>query len=267
VTPAGVTGPYPIPFEISYVTTGGQSCTRSLCFPIVPGAPAIATFVLDSTALLTPGTVDVTSTLQNPLLRVPLMTATTPMFSALATVAGGVVTKVMLSYSWSEPILFIGGTRSFSFSAGDATWSSFESASPSPPLPTSTTSMEGTYTVAAGLDADVDGVIDRLDDCPFAADPLQEDHGGIGSGSAPDGIGDACQCGDVNGDGSVTLTDAILITRSQLVPATATLAKPDLCDVGGAAGCGLADGVIVRRALLSPPTATIQYSCPASVGP
>ncbi len=266
VTPAGVSGSYPIPFEISHVATSGQSCSRSICFPIVPGPAGVATFVLDSGALATPGTVDVRATLQHPLLRAPLMPSTLPTFSALATIAGGIVTKVEISYSWSEPIFFLGGTRSFSFSAVDPGWSSYESASPSPPLPTTTTSMQGTYGVAAGPDADFDGVLDRLDDCPFAADPLQQDQGGIGAGSPPDGIGDACQCGDVNGDGRVTLTDAVLITRSQLTPPAAVLAHPDRCDVGGAAGCGLADGVIVRRALLTPPSATIQPACPAASG-
>ena len=110
-------------------------------------------------------------------------------------------------------------------------------------------------------DTDGDGVGDACDDCPFTANPDQSDVGGAGTGSAPDGIGDACQCGDVNGDGRVTLADAVIVQRSLLSPPTASLASPELCDVGGSAGCTLADAVVIRRALLAPPTATIQQAC------
>jgi hypothetical protein len=110
-------------------------------------------------------------------------------------------------------------------------------------------------------DADADGVADANDTCPHLANSDQSDVGGVGAGSPPDGVGDACQCGDVSGDGRVTVADAVTISRSLLVPATATLARPELCDVGGSAGCSASDAVILRRALLSPPTATIGPSC------
>jgi len=119
-------------------------------------------------------------------------------------------------------------------------------------------------------DTDGDGVIDDLDNCLFAANPDQLDRGGLGTGSPADGRGDACQCGDVNGDGRVTLTDAVVITRSLLTPPTATLAHPELCDVGGSPSpatqnCSLTDAVILRRALLTPPSAVITHSCGAAV--
>jgi hypothetical protein len=110
-------------------------------------------------------------------------------------------------------------------------------------------------------DSEHDGVPNLVDRCPFAADPAQVDRGGVGTGSTPDGIGDACQCGDVTGDGRVTLSDSVAITRSLLQPPTATLARPELCDVGGSTGCTITDAVIVRRALLAPPTATIEPRC------
>lgn len=110
-------------------------------------------------------------------------------------------------------------------------------------------------------DSDGDGIADPADNCPHVANPDQTDRGGVGAGSAADGIGDACQCGDVNGDGRVTTSDAVMLSRSLLVPATASLARPDLCDVGGASACTNADAVIVRRALLQPPTAEIRPAC------
>ena len=102
---------------------------------------------------------------------------------------------------------------------------------------------------------------DAADNCAFTANPAQTDTGGVGSGSVADGIGDACQCGDVSGDGRVTVNDSVLVTRSLLTPPTATLAKPGLCDVGGSAGCTESDAVVIRRALLTPPTATIAPKC------
>lgn len=110
-------------------------------------------------------------------------------------------------------------------------------------------------------DHDGDGRLDFQDNCPYAANPTQLDTGGVGAGSAPDGIGDACQCGDVSGDGRVSIADVTLISRSLLVPPTAALVRPQLCDVGGSTGCTNADATIVKRALLAPPTATIQKSC------
>jgi hypothetical protein len=112
------------------------------------------------------------------------------------------------------------------------------------------------------VDSDHDGVGDACDDCRYAANPDQLDRGGVGAGSPPDGIGDACQCGDVSGDGVVTLADAVLVTRALLAPPTANLLRPERCDVGGSFDCSATDAVIVRRALLAPPAATIDQRCP-----
>ena len=121
----------------------------------------------------------------------------------------------------------------------------------------------GTHTVRIGIseDKDGDGRSDWLDNCPSFANPTQSDIGGVGASSGPDGVGDACQCGDVNGNGRVTTADATLITRSLLVPPTAALTRPDLCNVGGTASCTTADAVIVTRALLVPPTAAVGQVC------
>jgi len=115
--------------------------------------------------------------------------------------------------------------------------------------------------VLAGPDVDADGVANAADNCPFVANAGQQDTGGLGAASPPNGVGDACECGDVTGDGFVTLVDSVSISRALLVPPTATLAQPALCDVGGSPGCTVADAVLVRRALLAPPTATLSARC------
>lgn len=114
-------------------------------------------------------------------------------------------------------------------------------------------------------DLDGDGVFDLEDVCPLVSDPGQSDVGGIGPAAGPDGIGDSCQCGDVTGDGRVSLPDAVVIQRSLLVPPTAVMAHPSHCDVGGSPGCSLADAVTIRRALLAPAAATVQQVCAPAV--
>lgn len=264
---ARANGAYPVHFDVTYTITGGQSCSRFGCTPVVPGAPAVGGFVLSSADLAADGAYDVLASYTNPLLIQPAP-STTPTRSAVATVVAGIATKLVATLSYSQPLLpGLGGTFSYSFSAGDGTWSSLQSSSPPPPLPTSTTSYQGTYAIAAVPDADQDGVPDRSDVCPLAYDPAQTDTGGVGSGSPPDGVGDACQCGDVSGDGFVTLLDATLIARAQLQPPAANLPKPGLCDVGGQPGCSLADAVTVRRALLVPPAAAIAAQCASPLAP
>jgi len=114
---------------------------------------------------------------------------------------------------------------------------------------------------ASGPDSDGDGVSDVCDNCRFEPNGDQIDRGGLGAGSLPDGIGDACQCGDVSADGRITVTDVVLIQRSLLVPPTATQARPALCDANASGTCSVSDAAIVRRALLTPPTATIRQEC------
>jgi hypothetical protein len=99
------------------------------------------------------------------------------------------------------------------------------------------------------------------DNCPHTPNPGQEDRGSIAPGLLPDGIGDECQCGDVDADGSVTLADAVVISHSLLSPPRATMARSDLCDVGGSVGCSLEDFWIVLRSILEPQTTVVQQQC------
>jgi len=102
------------------------------------------------------------------------------------------------------------------------------------------------------------------DNCRLIPDMSQGDVGGVGAAAPADGIGDTCQCGDVSGNGRVTSADATLMTRSLLVPPTATLARPDKCNVNAGNTCSTADAVITTRALLVPPTASILQACSAA---
>ena len=98
-------------------------------------------------------------------------------------------------------------------------------------------------------DPDGDRVAATSDRCGNAYDPAQLDGGGLGAASAPDGIGDACQCGDVDGSGRVTSADATAI--GAFVASATALAKPELCDVTGDGRCLGADQAAVAAAVAS----------------
>jgi len=95
-------------------------------------------------------------------------------------------------------------------------------------------------------DPDGDRVPVSGDICPNAWDPAQLDRGGLGEGSGPDGIGDGCQCGDVDGTGQVTLSDAFAILMFGF--GDETLSRPDLCDVDESGSCDPYDFVAVLLA-------------------
>ena len=148
-------------------------------------------------------------------------------------------------------------------------------------------------------DTDRDGIPDSSDNCPYTPNgPLlgtclgnfpqgqaachantdctsamcslnQEDTGGIGTGSPPDGIGDACQCGDVDNSGIVDNNDATLAARAALhiTPFTAGVtALPGFlkCDVNNDGLCNNNDATVIRRAALGLAPA-IQQKCTAAV--
>ncbi|MGH7290464.1 MAG: 6-bladed beta-propeller, partial [Myxococcota bacterium] len=103
-------------------------------------------------------------------------------------------------------------------------------------------------TCASLLDDDADGLRDSLDDCPFAANVDQADTGGVGS-ATPDGVGNACQCGDVNNDNRVTSADLGAIRAELATPGT--LASTARCSVAGGTECDVADVVVLERVLAS----------------
>jgi len=114
---------------------------------------------------------------------------------------------------------------------------------------------------AETLDSDVDGVGDNADNCPVTSNANQNDSGGVDTNS-PDGIGDACQCGDLNGDGKITNTDSRLIRLNSfgwILPAF----NPDFCDVNGDAQCTNTDAVLIHRTILGLPPG-LRQTCAAA---
>jgi hypothetical protein len=103
------------------------------------------------------------------------------------------------------------------------------------------------------FDRDADG-IGRCDNCAIRANADQRDTGGVGS-AAPDGIGDACQCGDVTGNGIVDAQDALAIQRKTMgLSPNPLFAVPEHCDVTGNGVCNGQDANAVRQAALGSPS-------------
>lgn len=61
-------------------------------------------------------------------------------------------------------------------------------------------------------DVELDGVGDDCDNCPDTRNHDQADSGGS-LGAVSDGIGDACQRGDIDGDGDLDIVDDVLFRR------------------------------------------------------
>lgn len=118
-----------------------------------------------------------------------------------------------------------------------------------------------------GPDTDGDWICDAEDNCPRRVNPSQSDLGGIGSGSPPDGVGDACQCGDLDDDGVVTPADPLLLRQVFAHVATVGEAGGFKCGVLPWRTCSIADVTVLERTLQAPalPPGIVQ-NCPAAVG-
>ncbi len=105
------------------------------------------------------------------------------------------------------------------------------------------------------------------DNCQFTMNADQLDQGAL-LGAAPDGIGDACQCGDVDDTGRVSADD-VLVFRSFLADPTRPLTAAGIskCTVRGSAGeCDILELTVLRRAVEGPALAPgLSQTCPAAV--
>jgi hypothetical protein len=119
---------------------------------------------------------------------------------------------------------------------------------------------------AQAPDVDGDGVLAYADNCPFVANPGQEDVGSIND-DPPDGIGDACQCGDVSGNGIVTGQDANAIKRHAIGASSNPLFDvPGNCDVTGNDQCNGQDANAVKRAGLGQSSPLFRQTCHNATG-
>jgi hypothetical protein len=127
-------------------------------------------------------------------------------------------------------------------------------------------------------DADRDGVMDRVDVCPVAADPAQENRDGDAHGDACDNCshyahpdqtdtdldrrGNVCECSDQNGDGRNTVADLVAINLAIFDPDQAT----PLCDGNGDGRCDVRDILAANLEIFSP-TSTSTCSRQPLAGP
>ena len=110
-------------------------------------------------------------------------------------------------------------------------------------------------------DTDDDGIPDGQDNCPYVPNIDQLDSGSVGFGSPADGIGNACQCGDVSGDGVITSADAFFVKRFGLGLDPFVFNQPDNCDVTGDGRCTGSDGSVINAIAADLPAALFGQNC------
>lgn len=109
----------------------------------------------------------------------------------------------------------------------------------------------GTASVDLAPDSDSDGVVDADDLCP--------DFGTVSNTDLDaNGIGDPCECGDQNGDGTVDVRDLVAINAAIFDP---TKASP-LCDTDFDGLCNVSDIVGASRKIFGQPSYCSRYPPP-----
>ena len=76
--------------------------------------------------------------------------------------------------------------------------------------------------------------------------------------------GDACECGNADGNASVDFDDALHIARGTLQPPLVEMIHPRACDADGNGTCDIFDALRVAQATLSSPLAEIVQECEAA---
>jgi hypothetical protein len=108
------------------------------------------------------------------------------------------------------------------------------------------------------------------DNCASLANAMQDDPGGVGNGSSPNGVGTDCECGDLNLSGWVDDVDVDDLRARLANPADPSL-PPDFEDrcklLTGGSGCGLVEVAVLLRNVNTPPLApAIEPVCDAATG-
>jgi hypothetical protein len=101
------------------------------------------------------------------------------------------------------------------------------------------------------FDRDNDGINDAGDSCPDWSNSDQLDADG-------NGIGDECECGDQNGDGTVDVSDLLAINAAIFDPSLAT----PLCDTNDDDLCDVQDIIGANAKLFGAPAYCARYPAP-----
>ena len=134
-------------FDIHYVPNPQTICIGPICVQ-VPGTPFDDTFSLTSTQLANNGTYDISSTLNQFSGYFPPVSGSTVNLLADATVNGGTVSNLFISFSAEYTNPLDGAESYIGFSASNGTFTSSQS-SFIPGGGASSSSQTGTYTVSA----------------------------------------------------------------------------------------------------------------------
>ncbi len=100
--------------------------------------------------------------------------------------------------------------------------------------------------IGPGPDADGDGILEPGDNCPNERNAGQEDDGALLT-STRNGVGNACECGDLGIDGRIDDPD-ITALRSWLARAPGPTPALQRCSVIGGIECDVADFAVLVRA-------------------
>jgi hypothetical protein len=98
-------------------------------------------------------------------------------------------------------------------------------------------------------DADLDGLCNAQDLCPRWPDAVAQ------SDADGNGIGDGCECGDQNGDGTVNVQDLVAINLAIFDPRRVT----PLCDTNEDQACTVADIVGANLKVFGRPAYCARY--------
>lgn len=114
---------------------------------------------------------------------------------------------------------------------------------------------------ATGEDFDGDGVQNDTDNCVFTFNPLQADNGGFAT-TAVDGLGDLCQCGDLDMDGQIQNTGSDVSRLRQVVAGLDSDENSlGLCSVSDSPSCDMKDVIVLQRQLVGAPAPPIASAC------